>query len=191
MTLCCKASTVFCCIFRQALTCFRNIPPSSKLPKPRRHLRKQSIRRSMRLSRGEKRYKGCACPSSKRTTWLWQYGRSAKSLRSTRNLLSLMYMWKERREVFILFFATTFIRLVLKHWGMRFGTHRRGGSRLRSAMTRSNSDCVCATMEKVLIQRFSRVEGVRDTMGCQACRNSPRLLEVSSRGGGNSSQGRK
>ena len=61
---------------------------------------------------------------------------------------------------------------------MPFGTRRRSRSRLKSAMTMSNSGCVCVTTEKVLIRRFSRVMAVRDTTAYPVCGNAPHLWEA-------------
>ena len=54
-----------------------------------------------------------------------------------------------------------------------FSTPRHGRSRLKSAMTKSNSDCVYGMTEKESIRRFSRSREVRGTMAYTGCRNAP------------------
>ena len=73
--------------------------------------------------------------------------------------------------------ATRFTKLLLKRCGTRFATLGHGRSRLKSVMTMSNSDYGCGTMEKALIQRFSRVKAVRDTSACLGCGNAQLLSD--------------
>ena len=84
---------------------------------------------------------------------------------SDRRQLS-MWQSKARREVCIRLFVTRSTRLLPKRCGTRFGTPRRGVSRLTSAMTTSNSDCGCGTMEEALIPRCSPPRAVWDTTAC-------------------------
>ena len=51
-----------------------------------------------------------------------------------------------------------------------------GGSRLRFVTTRSNSDCVCGTMERASIQPFSPARVVRDTTVCPGCRERATVI---------------
>jgi hypothetical protein len=57
--------------------------------------------------------------------------------------------------------------------GTPFGTPRHNVSRSKSAMTMSNSGCVCGTTEKGLMQPFSLGKAVRDTSACTVCVNAP------------------
>jgi len=45
-----------------------------------------------------------------------------------------------------------------------FRRHKQAGSKWKSVMTKKNSDCVCGTTEKGLIQEFWPARAVRDTM---------------------------
>jgi len=70
-------------------------------------------------------------------------------------------------------------RLLPRRCGTLFGTPRHGRLRLKSAMTMSNSDCACGTMEKASTLQFSRSRAVRDIMACPVCGNAPHLWELS------------
>ena len=53
-----------------------------------------------------------------------------------------------------------------KRCGTRFSTPRHGRLRSKSAMTTSNFDCACGTMERVSIRPFFPVSTARGTMAC-------------------------
>ena len=76
-------------------------------------------------------------------------------------------------------FVTRPTRLPPKRCGTPFGMPGHVRSRLKSAMTLSNSDCACGMTERALMQRFSRLRARRDTTACPACGNAPQLWELS------------
>jgi hypothetical protein len=74
-------------------------------------------------------------------------------------------------------FVMRFTGLLPKRCRTRSDTPGHGKSRLKSAMTLTNSDCVCGMMERAWIPPLSR-ERVRGTTACLECGNVPRSSEV-------------
>ena len=77
------------------------------------------------------------------------------------------------REVCARSCGTRSTRFRPRRCGTPFGTPRHDGSRSRSVMATSTSECVCATTEEGSMPPFSLGKPVRGTLACRVCVSAP------------------
>ena len=102
--------------------------------------------------------------------------RRTRTTQATANPQLFVWQWRANREICIPSSVMKSTGLLPKRCGTPFGTRRRSRSRSKSAMTTSNSGCVCGTMEKALIRRFSLRQGSEGHYGLRGMRERAKLI---------------